>query len=232
MAQLNLARHHSLGEAELVRLAQAGDADAFRVIMQRCNQRLFRVARSVVSDAAEAEDVVQEAYTRAFAAIGDFRAEASILTWLTRIALNEARGRLRRRRPTVGLEQVEAAQGNGAEVIHFPMAGQIDSPEGNAARSQIRELIESAVDDLPDAFRVVFVMRDIEECTIEETARTLDLKPETVKTRLHRARRLLRGALEDKLAATMTGAFPFLGARCEAITQRVLERLQAAGRLR
>lgn len=232
MAQLNLARHQGLGEAELVRQAQAGDADAFRVIMQRCNQRLFRVARSVVGDAAEAEDVVQEAYTRAFAAIGGFRAEASISTWLTRIALNEARGRLRRRRPTVGLEHAEAAQGNGAEVIQFPMWGQNESPEGSAARSQIRELIESAVDDLPEAFRIVFVMRDIDECTIEETAQTLDLKPETVKTRLHRARRLLRIALEDKLAATMSDAFPFLGARCEAITERVLERLRADGRLR
>lgn len=232
MAQVKLARHHGLAETELVRLAQAGDADAFRVIMQRCNQRLFRVARSVVGDAAEAEDVVQEAYTRAFAAIGAFRAEASILTWLTRIALNEARGRLRRRRPAIGLEQLDAAQGSEAEVIHFPMAAQSDNPESNAARSQIRDLIESAIDDLPEAFRTVFVMRDIEDCTIEETALSLDLKPETVKTRLHRARRLLRSALEDKLTATMSGAFPFLGARCEAITERVIERLGAAGRLR
>lgn len=232
MAQLKLARHHSLGEAELVSLAQAGDADAFRVIMQRCNQRLFRVARSVVGDAAEAEDVVQEAYTRGFAAIGAFRAEASILTWLSRIALNEARGRLRRRRLTVGLEQLDAAQGSGAEIMHFPVAAQSDNPESNAARSQIRDLIESAIDDLPEAFRTVFVMRDIEECTIEETAVSLDLKPETVKTRLYRARRLLRSALEDKMAATMSGAFPFLGARCEAITERVIERLQTVGRLR
>lgn len=230
MPQLNQTRHDALGEIELVRLAQAGERDAFRVIMQRGNQRLFRIARSVVRDDAEAEDVVQEAYARAFAAIGGFRGEAGVMTWLTRITLNEARSRLRRRRPTVGLDQLEAAQNKGADVILFP-AAMAANPEEGAARSQIRRLIERAVDELPEAFRVVFIMREIEECTIEETAASLDLKPETVKTRLHRARRLLRTALEEELATTMTGAFPFLGARCERITHAVLERLAAEGRV-
>jgi RNA polymerase sigma-70 factor, ECF subfamily len=215
-----------------VRLAQAGERDAFRVIMQRGNQRLFRVARSVVRDDAEAEDVVQEAYARAFAPIGGFRGDAGVMTWLTRITLNEARTRLRRRRPMVGLDQVEAAQNDGAQVIPFPTSFGTDNPEVDAARAQIRKLIERAVDDLPEAFRLVFIMRDIEECNIEETAASLELKPETVKTRLHRARRLLRQALEAKLASSMNGAFPFLGARCERITEAVLERLDAEGRLR
>ena len=230
MRTLERIDHDGLGEAELVRRAQAGEGDAFRVIMQRGNQRLFRVARGVVRDDGEAEDVLQEAYVRAFAAIGGFRGEAGVMTWLTRIVLNEARGRLRRRRPMVGLERIEAAQMDGAEVIPFPNAFGTASPEVDAARAQIRGLIEHAVDDLPEAFRIVFIMRDIEECSIEETAANLDLKPETVKTRLHRARRLLREALDARLASTMVEAFPFLGARCGRITEAVLARL-AAGRI-
>ncbi|HJS79045.1 MAG TPA: RNA polymerase sigma factor [Vitreimonas sp.] len=231
-AQLRQTRHDGLGEAELVRLAQAGERDAFRVIMQRGNQRLFRIARSVVRDEAEAEDVVQEAYVRAFAAIGGFRGEAGVMTWLTRITLNEARGRLRRRRPMVGLGELEAKEKEGAKVIRFPLSMAADNPEADAARAQIRQLIERAVDELPESFRLVFIMREIEECSVEETAASLELKPETVKTRLHRARRLLRKALEARLATTLTGAFPFLGARCERITTAVLERLAAGGRLR
>ena len=229
MRKLRQADHDGLGEAALVRLAQAGDGEAFRIIMQRGNQRLFRVARGVVRDDGEAEDVLQEAYARAFAAIGGFRGEAGVMTWLTRIVLNEARGRLRRRRPMVGLERIEAAQMDGAEVIPFPNAFGTASPEADAARAQIRGLIEHAVDDLPEAFRIVFIMRDIDECSIEETAATLDLKPETVKTRLHRARRLLREALDARLASTMVEAFPFLGARCGRITEAVLARLAAGG---
>ncbi|HYD26096.1 RNA polymerase sigma factor [Brevundimonas sp.] len=225
------ADHEALDEAGLVRLAQAGDGEAFRVIMQRGNQRLFRVARGVVRDDGEAEDVLQEAYVRAFAAIGGFRGEAGLMTWLTRIVLNEARGRLRKRRPTVGLDQIEAAQMEGAQVIPFPNAFGAASPEADAARAQIRGLIEQAVDELPEAFRIVFIMRDIEECSIEETAANLGLKPETVKTRLHRARRLLREALDARLASTMAEAFPFMGARCNRITGAVLARLEAEGRL-
>jgi RNA polymerase sigma-70 factor (ECF subfamily) len=217
-------QHDALEDAELVRLAKCGDRDAFRVIMQRANQRLYRVARSIVRDDGEAEDVVQEAYALAFAAIGAFRGDANVTTWLTRITLNEARGRLRRRRKTVELHELEAAQDAGAVVITFPSQSDTN-PEADAARAQIRHLIERAVDDLPEAFRTVFIMRDVQECNIEETALCLDLKPETVRTRLHRARRLLRRALDKKLAATMTEVFPFLGARCQRITNTVLQRL-------
>lgn len=231
MRKHSLVDHEALDDGVLVRLAQAGDREAFRVIMQRGNQRLFRTARAVVRDDAEAEDVLQEAYVRAFAAIGGFRGEAGIMTWLTRIVLNEARDRLRRRRPTVDLDQIERAQEAGGQVIPFPQASGAPSPEADAARSQIRDLIERAVDDLPDIFRIVFIMRDIDDCSIEETAANLDIKPETVKTRLHRARRLLRQALDAQLASTMGEAFPFLGARCGRITQAVLVRLEAEGRI-
>lgn len=215
----------ALTTPDLVGRAQGGDPEAFRAIMQRANQRLFRVARSVLDD--EAEDALQDAYVRAFRGIGRFRGEADILTWLTRIVLNEARSRLRRRRPVAPLEAVEAAQGATGEIILFPGAMLEAGPESDAARSQIRDLIEQAVGDLPPAFRAVFIMRDIEECSIEETAAGLGLKPETVKTRLHRARRMLRQSLDARLAGALAGAFPFLGLRCRRMSDRVLARLEA-----
>jgi RNA polymerase sigma-70 factor (ECF subfamily) len=217
--------YDGLAEAELVALAHAGHRDGFRVIMQRGNQRLFRVARAIVRDDVEAEDVLQEAYARAFAKFDTFRGEAGVLTWLTRIVINEARGRLRKRRLTVGVEQLEAAQASGGEVIMFPTSPAAQNPEADVARAQIRRMLEHAVDDLPESFRTVFILRDVDDCSIEETAAALGIKPETVKTRLHRARRLMRKALDEKLAATMTEAFPFLGARCQRITDAVLARL-------
>jgi len=220
--------YDSLAEAELVALAQAGHRDGFRVIMTRCNQRLFRVARAIVRDDGEAEDVLQEAYARAFAKFAGFRGEAGVLTWLTRIVINEARGRLRKRRPTVGVEQLEAVQAAGGEVIMFPTTPASQNPEADLARAQIRRLIEKAVDDLPEGFRTVFILRDVDDCSIEETAQALGIKPETVKTRLHRARRLIRGSLDDTLSSTMAEAFPFLGARCQRITDSVLARLAPA----
>lgn len=222
------ARHldyAQMDETELVRRTCAGEREAFRAIMQRHNQRLFRIARSISRNESEAEDVLQEAYLRAFANLRTFRGESGLLTWLTRIVINEANGRLRKRRHLVGMEQIEVAQGNGAEVIMFPYAGTAMTPEQDAARMQIRRLLESAIDDLPDGFRVVFVMREIEDCSVAETAESLGIPEETVKTRLYRARRLLRSVLNDKFAATLHDAFPFLGQRCERITERVLARL-------
>jgi RNA polymerase sigma-70 factor (ECF subfamily) len=210
----------------LVERFRQGDRTAAQAIVQKHNQMLWRVARGIVRDDIEAEDVLQEAYARAFAHLSGFRGEAGLFTWLTRITINEARGRLRKRRVTVGLDQVEAAQAAGPQVVMFPSGGLVSqSPESDAARAQIRRLIEAAVDDLPEAFRMVFVLRDLDQLTVEETAVALDLAPATVKTRLHRARRLLRAALDRKLAATLTDAFPFLGVRCERITEAVLARL-------
>ena len=200
-------------DAELVRLALQRDGDAFRAIMQRHNRRLYRVARSVMHNDSEAEDVVQEAYVLAFTNLANFRAESSLATWLTRITLNEAMGRLRRRRPTVDLSTLDLPTGDGAQVIPFPTMISSEDPERNAAQREIRGLIERAVDELPEIFRVVFVMRDVEDMSIEETAAFLSLRPETVKTRLHRARKLLRQALDEKLAPVLTDVFPFAGTR-------------------
>ncbi len=217
-----------LDDADLVQLALGKDGDAFRAIMQRYNRRLYRVARSVVQDDSEAEDVVQQAYVSAFGSLHDFRGEASLATWLTRIVLNEAVGRLRKQRPTVDLSALDAEPAPAARIIPFPMMPAETDPERTAARRQIRQLIERAVDDLPEPFRVVFVMREIEELSVAETAVLLGLRAATVKTRLHRARRLLRQALDAQLASTLTDAFPFDGRRCSNMADRVIARLSLA----
>jgi RNA polymerase sigma-70 factor (ECF subfamily) len=217
-----------LDDGQLVELARRRNGDAFRIIMQRNNQRLYRVARAIVRNESEAEDVVQEAYVRAFNNLAKYRGDASLATWLTRIALNEALGRVRRQRAMVGLDVLDAEQPGQSRVIPFPlMVGNTD-PERAAAQRQIRRIIERAIDDLPDVLRVVFVMRDVEELSIEETADFLGLPPATVKTRLHRARRRLRRALDEQLASTLTGAFPFAGRRCRQTADLVLERLGLA----
>ena len=224
MRAVHAADYLKMPEPELVGFARIGDREAFRAIMTRCNQRLFRIARAVVRDETEAEDVLQEAYTRAFGAIAGFRGEAGIATWLTRIVLNEAHGRLRRRKTMVDLDELEAAQ-ESAQVLNFPGIAKSDDPEADAARAQIRRILERAVDELPEPFRLVFILREVEELSVEETAGNLNLKVETVKTRLHRARRRLREALDAQLADVMVGAYPFLGARCNRITEAVLRRL-------
>lgn len=215
----------TLQDDALVACVQRGDRQAFRQIMQRSNQRLFRIARGVVNNDAEAEDVVQAAYVHAYGKLSTFRGEAALLTWLTRIVLNEAYGRLRQRRPTVAIEHLEIAQADSGQVIPFPSKFGSEDPASVASRAQIRVMLEHAIDALPEPFRIVFVMREIEQCSVEETGIALGLRAETVKTRLHRARRLLRAALHDSLAATLSDAFAFLGPRCERMTNAVLARL-------
>ena len=218
-------RLEALGERELVQLARAGVGSAFRAIIQRNNRRLFRVARSILKDDSEAEDVVQEVYARAFEHISEFRGDSTLATWLPRIAINEAQGRLRRQRPAVDLAMIESEQKGMSEVISFPLASSNADPERVAAQREVRRLMERAIDELPDAFRVVFVMRLVEEMSVEETASFLGLREETVKTRLHRARNLLRRALDEQLAPALKDSFPFDGARCARISDVVLKRL-------
>jgi RNA polymerase sigma-70 factor (ECF subfamily) len=227
MGLLHSAPRQNLQEfddAHVIALARSGSDAAFREIMRRNNRRLFRVARAVVRDPGEAEDMLQEAYLRAFAGLASFRGDASLSTWLTRITLNEALQRRRRQRETVELHALDRTSGPGANILVFPML-ETDNPEAAAARAQFRGLLERAVDDLPASFRLVFVMRDIEEMSIEETAAHLKLRPETVRTRLFRARRLLRKVLHAKIASGLGEMFPFDGARCARITEAVIARL-------
>lgn len=227
MAQMIRAEHDyaSLPDDALIALVREQHPGAFRAVMQRYNQPLYRIARAIVRDDAEAEDVVQECWMRAFSAIESFRGDSALLTWLTRIVINEARGRLRKRRPGAEMGEVETAQRQGALLLGFPGVRVPEDPEAEAAREQARLLVERAVDRLPQAFRMVFLLRDVQEYSVEETASILGVKPETIKTRLFRARRLLRAALDTALADALHGSFPFLGRRCERLTGGVMERL-------
>jgi len=207
----------------LVQRALAGEGNAFRLIMRRNNQRLCRLARGIVHDDSEAEDVVQEAYVRAFAHLRDFRGDASLSTWLSRIAINEALGRVRSARRRADLDPgVETP--TEAQVIPFPLNAEFD-PERNVAQRQIVQLVEAAIDALPDEFRTVFVARVVEGLSIEETADLLDIVPETVKTRLHRARVMIRKQLDRQIGPVLLEAFPFAGRRCDRLVAAVVQRL-------
>ena len=213
-------------DRNLVAEMERGAREAFGLVIQRNNQRLYRLARGILGDESEAEDVVQEVYVEAFSSLKGFRGQASLSTWLTRIAINEASDRRRRRFPAASLDDLdETPSPSGASVItlHPSLAG--SDPEKDAARTEIGRLVERAVDRLPEAFRIVFVMRDIEEMSIDETADHLGIPAATVKTHLHRARRLIRAELEDSLASALAGSFPFAGARCARMTDVVLVRL-------
>lgn len=219
-----------LEDAGLVDLARSGEAIAFQVIMQRHNRRLYRVARGVLGDDAEAEDVVQEAFVKGFRNLDTFRGNSALATWLTRIALNEALGRRRRRRPMIDLHNLDSFnEQREARVLVFPGARFDGDPEAETYRSEIRLLLEHAVDELPQAFRIVFVMREVEQMSVDETASQLGLRPETVKTRLHRARRLLREALKAKLGSVFQDTYAFDGLRCKRTTESVLRRLGIVG---
>jgi len=207
------------GDLMLVQRALARDAGAFRTIIKTYNQRLYRIARGILRNDAEAEDVVQEAYVRAFASLAAFRGDASLATWLSRIVINEALGRLRKRRRIVAM-----AENPEAQVIRFPL-NPSDDPERTMAQRQILALVERATDSLPDIYRMVFVARVIEGLSMEETADLLGVRPETVKTRLHRGRSLLRKALDDEIGPVLLDAFPFAGRRCERLTKAVMGRL-------
>ena len=209
-------------ESELIARAKARDEVAIRAILQANNRRLFRIARGILRNDAEAEDVVQESYVRALTHLEGFRGESSLSTWLSRIVMNEAMGRLRGRRPSLALDSLSQDRLE-AEIIPFPALS--SDPEKSMAQRQIQEVVEHAIDRLPEPFRLVFITRVMEEMTVEETAELLSLRPETVKTRLHRARALLRQNVEKQIGPVMLEAFPFAGRRCERLTDAVLKRL-------
>ena len=214
-----------LGDLELARLVAARDPAAVRLVTTRNNQRLFRAAWSILKNRAEAEEAVQSAYLKAFAAIHSFEGRSALTTWLTRIAINEALGRqraARRRQAQVDRSSVTFLEEYKERLMRGSTSG--TSPDVELGRGQIRELLEQAIARLPADFRTVFVLREVEELSIEDTAEALGLKPATVKTRHHRARLRLQEMLAPDLRTILSGAFPFAGANCERITERVVER--------
>lgn len=210
-------------EAELVARAAAGDGSAFEALMRRHNQLLFRTARSILKDDMEAEDALQEAYLRAWRALGSFRAESRLSTWLVRIVTNEALGRLRRAsRPTIPLEaaMMSPDRGTQAALTDAPDHG----PEQSAVRAQVRTMMESRIDLLPDVYRTVFMLRGVEEMSVEEVAQALDVPEATVRSRFFRARSLLRQSLASEMDTALGEVFAFDGARCDRLVAEVLRR--------
>ncbi|MBS0367314.1 MAG: RNA polymerase sigma factor [Proteobacteria bacterium] len=215
-------------DAVLARRAADGDAAAFEAIMRRYNRRLFRTARSILRSDADAEDALQDAWLHAWRALAGFRAEARLSTWLVRIVVNDALGRLRRRNAQpVSLDMAM----NSSE---FPppasLADEPDqAPDRIAMRAQLRKLLEARIDQLPEAFRTVFMLRAIEEMSVDEIAQALDIPPATVRTRYFRARSQIRGSLASEIDASLGDAFAFDGARCDRMVAAVLARWSRQG---
>jgi RNA polymerase sigma-70 factor (ECF subfamily) len=222
----------AVDDSELAGRVARHDHAAFEALMRRHNSRLFRVARAILRDDTEAEDALQDAYLAAYRHIGDFRGGAQLATWLTRIVINHALMRLRRRkrdRIVVPFgEPLAMEPGVEPDQAEADMADEdSESPTGIVLRSEIRRLLERRIDDLPVAFRMVFIMRDVEDMSVQETAECLSVPPATVRTRLFRARALLREALARDLDAATAGVFGFAGERCDRIVAGVLARCRA-----
>jgi len=213
-------------DTELVALAAQGDGLAFECIMRRHNRLLFRTARSILHSDAEAEDALQEAYLRAWRALPGFRADARLSTWLVRIVTNEALGRLRR-------HSAQVIPLDASTELHDDLRPALmeDDPQGQpehmAMRTQVRQLMETCIDRLPDAFRTVFMLRAVEELSVEDVAQALQIPEATVRTRYFRARSLLREALARDIDVAMGDAFAFDGQRCDRIVTQVLGRANA-----
>src|SRR5215204_1186825 len=219
-------------DKELLERARKGNAAALRTLIRRHDKYLYRVVRSVLADDNEAEDVIQETFIRAFRGLENFRGDANIRTWLTRIALNEAVRRRRRQRSTVDLGELHARHDRDPQQTFASSWRAPDSdPERAAARSQMRQILERAIDGLPAAFRTVLILRDVEELSVQQTAKLLGIRSETVRTRLHRARRLLREKLGAEFASALKDVFPFERPRCDALVDRVIEQLKRGGGL-
>jgi RNA polymerase sigma-70 factor (ECF subfamily) len=208
------AADQRLSDEEVIARVGRGEVALFEVVMRRYNQRLYRTARAITGDDREAEDVVQEAYVRAYSHLEQFAGRAHFATWLTKITIHEALARLRRRGRFVDLEEAMPT-----------LSSSTPSPEQRVASKELGKLVEGAVDALPVAYRAVFVLRDVEGLSMAETAASLDIPEQTAKTRLHRARTLLRNHLSAQARAALPGAFQFAGARCDRIVATVLSRI-------
>ncbi len=215
-------------DGELARRAASGDGAAFAAIMRRHNRLLFRTARAILKSDAEAEDALQDAYLHAWRALGKFRAEAKLSTWLVRIVANEALGHLRHRQlPVVLLERAMSSKAPDVQESLTDAPAQL--PDRVAMRAQVRRLLEARIDLLPDAFRSVFMLRAVEELSVTEVAEALDIPEATVRTRFFRAKRLMRESLAGDIDVTLGDAFAFDGDRCDRMVASVLARGRAAG---
>lgn len=219
--------YRDLTETALVDAARAQDEAAVRELIRRMNPRLFRVARGIVDSDSSAEDVVQETYLAGFTRLQSYRGEAAFSTWMTRIAINAARMQRRRTRPTEEYDTVNETDESGADILIFPGFG----AEAARGRSELRVMLETVIADLPTDLRLVFLLRETEGLSILEIARDLGLNPITVKTRLFRARMRLRAGLHSRLNGGFDAVFPFDGARCANMADRVVMQLRAEGRL-
>lgn len=215
-----------LTDTELIHRTQAGDMRSLETLMRRHNRTLYRTARAILRDDAEAEDVVQEAYLKAYKALASFRAESKLSTWLVRITANEALMRRRKNARTAMVVPMDAASGAGEPQWEDSMSEEA-GPESDALRGEMRRLLEKRIDALPDGYRAVFVLRALEELTVEETAAALDIPEPTVRTRYFRARGLLRESLARDVDRSLEDAFSFAGERCDRIVANVLERIRA-----
>lgn len=217
-----------LSDSEFAQRIAAGDQSAFEVLMRKYNRMLYRTARAILKDDAEAEDALQLAYLQAYRSIGGFRGESKLSTWLTRIVVNEALMRARKRSresAVIPLESVTDEEGN--ILTSEGSATGAERPDAAAMRGEMRALIERKIDALPDVFRTVFVLRALEELSVEETAVCLGIPEPTVRTRFFRARSLLRESLAKEVDYAIDGAFAFAGSRCDRIVSGVLDRLRS-----
>ena len=218
--------YQALDDLCLAKRFSQRDPKAVELVVSRNNQRLFRSAWSIVKNRSEAEDVVQAAYLKAFTNISSYEGKSSLTTWLTRIVINEALERRRtaqRRVDTLEQNSIVALQEYRDRLMNG--STNFEEPENATARNQIRQLLEQAIARLPEEFRVVFVLREIEQMSISEVAGVLGIPEATVKTRGHRARRKLQSDLVTEVENALTGAFPFAGADCEAMAARVLKQI-------
>jgi RNA polymerase sigma-70 factor (ECF subfamily) len=221
------AQDANRSDADLAAAIRHGDEHAFALLMRRMNRPLYRAARSILRDDAEAEDALQDAYLQAYRSIASWRGDASLKTWLTRIVVNEAIARSRkssRRAAVIQLRDQPAGEAEEAEMEQTSP----DQPEQSALRSQLRTVLERSIDALPENFRTVFMLRAVEEMGVDEVAACLDIPEATVRSRFFRARALLRQALESHIDFATGDAFGFDGARCDRIVANVMQRLRAA----
>jgi RNA polymerase sigma-70 factor, ECF subfamily len=226
LGMLEKASLESWTDQEVVDRVRAGDTALYEIIMRRYNQRLYRVTYAILRDGAEAEDVIQDAYVRAYQHLDQFAGYAPFSTWLTRIAVHEALRRLQLRKRSQQFEEVEHDEESFMSVSETTVPETSPDPEQRASNAELGQLLEQAVLDLPEQYRTVIMLRDVEELSTAETAAALDLTEQNVKVRLHRGRSMMRDRLFARVGASGKNAFPFMGIRCDRVVSGVFARLR------